>query len=77
MQEPQLTEAIPLILTSALWGQYCFLILSPLRAHQLTMLAVDAITGDYDIICLLIRQAIFHFSVPPLGLKFDQYLGDI
>ena len=40
------------------------------------MSMVAAIADECDILCLLIWQAIFHFSVPPLGLEFDQYLGD-
>ena len=35
------------------------------------------ISDDHDILCLLIWQAVFYFSVPPLVPKFDQHLGDI
>ena len=56
--------------------QVLFSFLSSLRARQLRV-AGGCIPDDCDILCLLIWQVVFHFSVPPFGPKFNQYLGDI
>ena len=61
MQESGLTAIIPLICTSAIWGQYTmFYILCFLRAHKFT---INCGCNHCDILCLLIWQAIFHLSV--------------
>ena len=52
-----------------------FSFLSALRAGSSRGRA--AITNDCDNPCVLIWQELLHFSVPPLGQEFDQYLGDI
>ena len=41
-----------------------------------SQLEMGATIDDCDIFCLLIRQAIFYFSVTPLYPIFDQCLGD-
>ena len=50
-------------LMAARWQVFFVSFLSSLRAHQLTIvIVVAAIADDCDILCLLMWQAIFHFS---------------
>ena len=89
MQESGLTEIIPLICASAIWGQYPvfshpefpqglplkgvdtvwwlldgrYYFPSSLSAHQLTT-SSGGIADDWDILCLLMWQEIFHSSDP-------------
>lgn len=61
MQEAGLTEIIPLICTSALFCQYS--LFSQPELPQSSPLQVAAIANDCDILCFLIWQAIFYFSL--------------
>ena len=79
MQESGLTEIIPLMCTSAIWGLHPVFSYpefpqgSPAH-HQLWLQSLMT-----DILCLLIRQAIFHLSAGSMGgqcCKTTQRHGD-
>ena len=63
MQESGLTEIIPFIRTSAIWGQYPVFSYPEFPQGSPTHHWWAAIPDDCGILCLLIEQAIFHFSV--------------